>query len=80
MMVKEFPAEVFLQRVYCNECGCIINEYENATNLADILFLGEKPKPQYKYTCKNCGNVQIESVYPTFIVKGNAPNTIEVDE
>lgn len=59
-MIKEFPAEVFIVRVYCDKCGKMINTYK--TLLTSPL--------KYEYTCEDCGNVQIEEVLPTYIVKG----------
>lgn len=76
-MIKEFPANVFLVRVFCDKCGCQIENYKNATSVVDLFFCnGEPPKPKYEYTCKNCGNVQVEETTPTFIVKGAVPNNI----
>ena len=59
-MVKEYPAEVFLVRVYCDKCGKEINSYK--TLLTNPF--------QYEYTCESCGNVQVEKVCPTYVVKG----------
>ena len=59
-MIKEFPAKVFLVRVYCDKCGKMINTYR--TLFAEPI--------KYEYTCENCGNVQIENILPTYVVKG----------
>ena len=58
-MIKEFPAEVFLVRVYCDKCGKMINDYK---------ILSTNPL-QYEYTCESCSNVQIENLLPTYVVK-----------
>lgn len=59
-MVKEFPAEVFIVRVYCDKCGKMIKKYR--TLLTDPI--------KYEYTCESCGNIQVEKVNSTYVVKG----------
>lgn len=68
-MIKEFPAEVFVVGVYCNKCGKKIDDYNKISSFEPV---------RYEYTCKNCGNSQIESVLPTYVVKGTTPNEIDI--
>ena len=71
-MIKEFPAEVRIVKVYCDKCGKAIDSYNTLlTN-----------PPQYEYTCESCGNVQVEDFLPTYIVKstGEVPACITADE
>ena len=78
-MIKHFPAEVYMQKIYCDKCGFVIEKYKKL--LDDNYLIKVKPEDvRYEFACENCGNTQIENTIPTFVVKGEIPNKIDLGE